>query len=76
VTPADRHRLLVGVCLAVHDLDQTAFRALLSGVPRQELLVVIRQLTEVVVAAQLAAEEGVGAARDRLARQALTLAIW
>ena len=76
LTPADRHRLLVGLCLAVHDLDETAFRALLSGVPRATLLILVRQLAEVVVGGQIMIEEQPGAARDHLAHEALILAAW
>jgi hypothetical protein len=74
VTADEHQRLLLGVLMAAHDLDERAFRALLSGLPRRALLTLVRQLAEVVVGGQIVTEERPGAARDRIAYEALTLA--
>lgn len=74
LTPVERQQLLLGVLMTAHDLDERGFRALLSGVPRAALLILVRQLAEVVVGGQIVTEEQPGAARDRLAHEALTLA--
>lgn len=74
MTPDGRQRLLLGLLLAAHAGDERGFRALLSGVPRATLLILVRQVAEVVVGGQIATEEKPGAARDRLASEALSLA--
>jgi hypothetical protein len=71
---SDDQRLLIGLLAAAHDGDELGFAALLNGVPRAGLRMVIRSLVEVVVAGQLAAEDEPGAARECLAREALNLA--
>lgn len=74
MTDDDHQRLLVGVMLAAHDLDQARFADLLKGHSGARLRAVIRSLAELVVNGLLAIEERPGAARERLAQQALTMA--
>jgi hypothetical protein len=74
MTPDEHQRLLLGLLLAAHAGDERGFKALLSGVPRAALLVLVRQLSEVVVGGQVVTEEWPEAARDDLAQQALTWA--
>jgi len=74
MTSDERQKLLLGVLMAAHDLDERGFNALLSGVPRPALLVLVRQLAEAVVGGQVVTEAWSGAARDRLAQEALSLA--
>ncbi len=75
MTPDGQQRLLLGLLLAAHAGDERGFKALLSGAPRTALLILVRQLAEVVVGEQIVTEERPGAARDRLAHEALTLAV-
>lgn len=74
MTPDEQQRLLLGLLLAAHAGDERGFKALLSSVSRAPLVTLIRQLAEVVVGGQIVTEERPGAARDRLAHEALTLA--
>jgi hypothetical protein len=67
-------RLLIGLVLAAHDGDELGFTALLNGVPRPQLRAVLRSLAEGVVGGHLATEDEPGAARARLACEALNLA--
>lgn len=60
--------------MAAQDSDELAFKALLADVLRSGLLIVVRQLTEIVVNTQVVTEARPGAARDHLAQEALTLA--
>jgi hypothetical protein len=71
---SDDQRILIGLLAAAHDGDELGFAALLNGVSRARLRMVIRSLAEVVVAGQLAAEEEPGTARECLALEALNLA--
>ncbi len=71
---SDDQRILIGLLAAAHDGDELGFAALLNGAPRGWLRMTIRSLVEAVVAGQLAAEEEPGAARECLAREALSLA--
>jgi hypothetical protein len=70
----ERRRLLIGLLCAAHDGDGTAFATLLSDVPQPDMVVLLRSLAETVVIAQIVTEETPGAARGKLARQALALA--
>jgi hypothetical protein len=74
MTPEAAQRLFLGLLLAVHDGDEAGFAALLNGLPRAQLRVVLRSMVEAVVGGHLAIEEWPGATRDRLAREALTAA--
>ncbi len=74
MTADEQQRLLIGLLLAAHAGDERGFKALLSGVPRAALLILVRQLAEVVVGGQIVTEEWPGSARARLAQEALTLA--
>lgn len=74
MTPDERQRTFIGLLLAAYDIDEPGFLALLSGMPRSELVTLIRSLAEVVVGGQVAMEEWPGDARREMARQALTLA--
>lgn len=76
MTPDEHQRLLIGLLLAVHDGDEPGLKALLSGMPRAALLMLVRQLAEVVVGGQIVTEETPGTARHGLALQALELAAW
>lgn len=74
MTPDERQRTFIGLLLAVYDIDEVGFLALLNGMPRSGLVSLIRSLAEVVVGGQLALEESAGGVRQELARQALHLA--
>jgi hypothetical protein len=74
VTPDERQRLLLGLLLAAHDTDERAFQTLLRGVPRPELLILVRNLAEGVINWQSVTEEWPGAARAHIAEAALDLA--
>ena len=75
MTPDEQQQLLLGLLLAAHDGNEAGSTALLDGLPRAQLRAVIRNLAEGVVGWQVVTEEHPGAARDRLAQEALTLAV-
>ena len=74
MTPDERQRIFLGLVMCAHDGNEAGFRALLNGVSRAELTVMLRNMAEVVVAGQLATEDRPGAERDRLAAVALAAA--
>ena len=74
MTADDRQRLFLGLLMTAHDGDETGFAALLKGVPRPVLVDMMRSLAEGVVGWQVETEHLRGAARARLAQEALTAA--
>ena len=74
MTTAESQRLFLGLLMCVHDGDELGFAALLRGVPRSQLTTLLRSMAEGVIGWQIAVDEGSGAARARLAREALAAA--
>jgi hypothetical protein len=74
MTAAESQRLFLGLLMCVHDGDEAGFAALLKGVPRSHLTTLLRSMAEGVIGWQLAVEDGQGAARARLAQEALAAA--